>query len=112
MSKVRLNRCLSLEAPERVADGAGGFVETWRELGTLWAEIKPRSGRITKGETDALSVASFRITVRAAPVGHAARPKPGQRFRMKDRGFRVEAVTEVEPRGLYLQCQCEEEQAT
>ena len=107
----RLNRRLVLEAPERVSDGAGGFVETWTALGTLWAEVKPRTGRLTSGETGAVSVNAFQIVTRGAPQGHSNRPGPGQRFVLGARIFRIEAVTEDEPKGLYLVCQCQEEVA-
>lgn len=107
----RLNRQLVLEAPQRLSDGAGGFVETWTALGTLWAEVKPRTGRLASGETGAVSVGAFRIVTRGAPQGHSNRPEPGQRFLMGNRIFRVEAVTEDEPAGLYLVCQCQEEVA-
>ncbi|MEM9754998.1 MAG: head-tail adaptor protein, partial [Pseudomonadota bacterium] len=40
----RLDRLLTLEDPMRVADGAGGFTESWISLGRLWARITPRSG--------------------------------------------------------------------
>ena len=33
MSAPRLNRKLVLEAPTRVADGAGGYTVTWAALG-------------------------------------------------------------------------------
>lgn len=108
---VSLNRRLVLEAPDQVSDGAGGFDEVWQALGTLWAEIRPRSGRVATGEAGAVSVSGFRITVRAAPVGHSDRPVPGQRFAMGARTFRIESVTEQEPRGLYLICEAEEELA-
>ena len=42
MSAPMLTRRLVLEAPERVADGAGGYTETWVARGTLWAEVVPR----------------------------------------------------------------------
>ena len=32
MAGINLNRKLTLEAPDRVADGAGGFTETLRAL--------------------------------------------------------------------------------
>ena len=38
---------VALEAPERVSDGSGGYVEGWIVLGTLWAEITARTGRET-----------------------------------------------------------------
>ncbi|MBY6115451.1 head-tail adaptor protein [Mameliella alba] len=106
-----LNRRLELEAPDRVSDGAGGFQEVWVALGTLWASVKPRTGRLTNGETGAVSVGAFKIVTRGAPQGHSSRPEPGQRFRMGTRVFRIEAVTEEEPGGLYLICQCQEEVA-
>lgn len=105
----RLSRRLTLEAAQRAGDGAGGFDETWVALGTLWADVKPRTGRLTRGETGEVSIGGFRIAVRGAPQGHSNRPVPGQRFRMGGRVFRIESVTEEEPAGLYLICECQEE---
>jgi head-tail adaptor len=104
-----LNRRLTLETLQRNSDGAGGFDPTWSALGTLWAQVKPRTGRLATGETGAVSIGGFRITVRGAPMGHSNRPEPGQRFRMGTRIFRIEAVTEEEPVGLFLICHCQEE---
>ena len=111
MSSPRLNNELLLETSERIADGAGGFIETWVPLGTVWGEVAARAGRLAAGEATAVSVTGHRITLRAAPVGNSSRPRPGQRFRMGPRVFRIDAVTEADERGLYLTCQCEEELA-
>lgn len=105
----RLARRLTLEAAQRSSDGAGGFVDTWVALGTLWADVKPRTGRLARGETGEISIGGFRIAVRAAPQGHSNRPEPGQRLRMGARLFRIESVTEDEPSGRYLICECQEE---
>lgn len=104
-----LNRALVLEAPERVADGAGGFDLVWRAQGTLWAEVRPGTGRARAGAVGTLASVSLRITVRAASVGAPARPRPGQRFREGARIFRILAVTEADPRGHYLVCFAQEE---
>ena len=56
MTAPLLNRCLVLEAPVSMPDGAGGLVESWAELGTLWAEVSPRSGREALGETGPVAV--------------------------------------------------------
>lgn len=109
MSVPRLNRALVLEAPERVSDGAGGYVEGWVVLGTLWAEISARSGRETAHGGAPVSRASYRITVRGAPYGAPDRPKPQQRFRDGARVFTIEAVTERDGAGRYLTCFAEEE---
>lgn len=113
MSGIVLNRRLQLEAGARLQDGAGGFARNWKPLGTLWAEVRPRSGRMTSdSDAGSLSVAGFQVIVRASPVGHSARPVAGQRFRMGTRIFRINAVTEDEPAVRYLLCHCVEEIAS
>lgn len=111
MTPPVLNRGLVLEAPVSVPDGAGGQITTWSALGTLWGELKPRSGRETNGEAGPLSTARYRITVRAAPPGQTRRPEPGQRMLLGSRRFRILAVTEADTRGRYLSCLAEEEVA-
>jgi head-tail adaptor len=111
MKGVTLNRHLVLEAPERAPDGAGGYGETWRPVGELWAEIIARTGREVVDGTAQLSSAGYKITVRAAPHGAPSRPKPEQRLRSGSRVFRIEAVTERGPMGRYLTCYATEEVA-
>lgn len=106
---VTLNRALALEALERVADGAGGFTETWTLLGTLWAEVVAGAGREVPGEEITLSSVPYRITVRGAPQGAPSRPRPDQRFRDGSRIFRIIAVTERDTFGHYLTCFAREE---
>jgi head-tail adaptor len=101
-----------LEAPERVADGAGGFATTWVVLGTLWAEVKPGTGRERAAELMTVATMSYRITVRAAPEGAPSRPSPEQRFRAGSRIFRILAVTEADPEARYLTCFAQEEVST
>lgn len=104
-----LNRLLVLEAPVRVADGAGGYTEAWEPLGEIWAELSAGTGRETAGEMVTLSTVGYRIVVRGAPIGDPARPKPEQRFREGARVFRIAAVAERDPRGHYLTCFAREE---
>lgn len=111
MKRVHLNRRLILEAPERLADGAGGFSEGWVPLGVLWAEVVARTGREKQGEAAPVSNVGYRITVRGAPVGDSNRPAPEQRFRDGARVFRILAVAERDADGRYLTCFAEEEVA-
>ncbi len=108
MKGVQLNRALVLEQPERVADGAGGFVTVWQPLGTLWAEVKARSSREANGPAGALSRLSLKITVRGADFSSPKRPKAGQRLREGQRLFAVDAVAED---GMFLVCHAHEEVA-
>ena len=109
MSAPRLGRALVLEALERVADGAGGYSETWVPRGTLWAEVTAGAGRLAEGEDVAFAQVPWRIVVRGAPVGAPSRPLPEQRLRDGMRVFVILAVAERGLDGRYLTCFAREE---
>jgi len=111
MTAPLLNRRLVLEAPERVADGAGGYATVWSPLGEVWAEVLAGTGREAATTGASLSRVIYRITVRGASVGAPSRPVADQRFREGTRLFKVISVTERDPAGRYLTCQAEEETA-
>lgn len=110
MKDVALTRKLVLEEPQKVTDGAGGFTEVWVALGVLWADVHAGTGREREAAgLFTVSTVPYRITVRAAPHGAPSRPKPDQRFRDGERLFRIMAVTERDPHGMYLECFAREE---
>ncbi|MFG6498437.1 head-tail adaptor protein [Sulfitobacter sp. 1A13191] len=111
MSRPQLNRPLVLEAPQRVSDGAGGHREVWQPLGTLWTDVRARTGRETAQGGVAVSRMGVKITVRAAPEGAPQRPTPEQRFREGTRVFVIRAVAESDAGGRYLICFADEEVA-
>lgn len=111
MKAPRLNRALALEEAAQVPDGAGGFSQSWTVLGHLWAEVSFRSGREADMGGGARALASYRITVRGAPVGSSMRPRPDQRFREGARVFRILSVGEKDPEGRFLTCIAQEEAA-
>ena len=103
-----LSRQVELQERVLVADGAGGFSQTWQTLGVLWAAFDARTGReqLIGGRT--VSGVTYRVTVRAAPSGSASRPKPQQRFADGNRIYSILAVADDDPEGLYLTCWTEE----
>lgn len=110
MSAPKLTRRMVLETHVRDDDGAGGFVDHWLELGTLWAEVRPGAGRESEGPGIPMGRVLYRIVVPAAQVGSLARPRPDQRLREGARVFQILAVSEHDARGAYLVCICEEEE--
>lgn len=109
MSGPAMTRRLVLEAPERVADGAGGFSQSWVARGHVWAAVEVRgSGR----EVDQAARLQLKITMRAVPPGAAARPTAAMRFREGARLYRIEAVHEGGARGRRLTCYAVEEVGT
>lgn len=109
MTRVVLNRRLTLEAEARSPDGAGGFVSVWGALGTLWAALEPGRATEATGGEQATAVQPVTVTVRAAPEGDPARPRRGQRFREGGRAYPIRSVRARDARGLYLSCDCIEE---
>ena len=107
--RISLDRPLVLQQIMRVPDEAGGFSRIWTDVGTLWGEVLPGSGRDPSGEDVILTSISYRITVRGAPQGSPRRPKAGQRFRDGGRVFDILAVTERDRAGLFLTCFAREE---
>lgn len=112
MTLPKLYRKLELEEAQRSPDGAGGYTQTWVALGTLWADMRPRTGNEKVGDLQSVSGASWRIIVRASPAGSASRPRPEQRFREGSRLFHILAVTEFDPTSHYLTCYAREEVVT
>jgi len=106
---VLLYRKLVLEAVTRQPDNAGGYVENWAALGTVWADIRAGFGRERAGAAATLSYVPYRVIVRAAPSGAPSRPRAGQRFSDGARRLLIKAVADFGRDGLYLQCFCKEE---
>ncbi|SMO36093.1 phage head closure protein [Ruegeria faecimaris] len=111
MKAPRLNRKLLLESSVRTADGAGGYLETWVALGSVWAEVTARSGSERNVAGLPVSRVGYRIVVRGAPEGSTMRPSPDQRFAEGTRRFVIRAVAERDLRGQYLICFADEEVA-
>jgi head-tail adaptor len=107
MKAPKLDRLLTLEEAVRLPDGAGGFSSTWQTVCTHWGEVTSGAGRQTAGEEVFLSQVPYRITLRAAPFGDLARPRPEQRLRDGRRIFTILAVAERDAR--YLVCFAREE---
>ncbi len=107
-TRPRLTRRLMLEERASLPDGAGGFAVSWRAVGTLWADIAPRTGREDFLAAQARSRMRHRIVVRGAPVGAPSRPRTDQRLREGDRIFNILTVTESDPAGRFLEIIAEE----
>lgn len=105
----RLQVPLILETPFRTPDGMGGFLLSWQPVGKLWAEMRAGAGSEKFAEVGAMSVVTWRITVRGAPSGDPRRPRPDQRLRSGSRLFRILGVAERDERGRHLVCTAQEE---
>ncbi|MCB1522112.1 MAG: phage head closure protein [Hyphomicrobiaceae bacterium] len=92
-----------LEAASRADDGSGGAVETWTEVDTVWASIKPTSG----GERDIANQIAGRVTHEIA-IRFRDGVRPEMRFRLDARIFEILAVVDDGERRRFLKCLSEE----
>ena len=104
----RLSQRLTLEAPDRMPDGGGGWQVSWTALGIVWAEVRPVSARERVVGGRETSQVTHRITIPSAPQGSPRRPLPEQRFRQGARVFVIRAVAEADHRHEFLTCWVEE----
>lgn len=110
---IALNRKLDLQEAQRTSDGAGGYTETWVSLGTVWGALRAGTGKESNQDFVTVSQVPYRIVLRSAPEGASSRPKPEQRLvEAGGRIFRILAVADHDPRGLYLVCHVREEVAS
>ena len=110
MSKdIALNWRFTLEERQRVADGSGGYTDTWVALGQLWGDMQTRGVSGSGIPAGDLNRVRYRVIVRGAPDGDPMRPKIGQRLRDGARALTIDAVTERDASGLYLVVWAQEE---
>lgn len=96
------SRRLILERSEAVADGAGGFSRVWPEIGTLWGDVRMRSGDLRDTEFGQTPRLRLRVKTQAVPEGHEMRPRVGDRLRDGGRLYQISALHEGDPLGRTL----------
>lgn len=98
-----LRHRLKLEEAERVSDGGGGFTETWVEVATLSAALRPRGGSEGVDSGRLAGRVTHEVTLR-----YRAGVTPAMRFRMGSRVFHILAASDQDERKHWLRCSCEE----
>jgi head-tail adaptor len=99
-----LTRRLTLEAPEEIADGAGGVRRGFRAVDGLWADIQA----VSASERMSVGAPASRVTHRAAirwvPAVAPTRPTPAMRFAEGTRRFDILGVSDADPWRRFLIC--------
>ncbi len=98
----QMRRRVIVEAPQRISDGAGGFMETWAEVAAVWARVSARSGAERVRADRLASVVSHNITIR-----WRGDVLPTMRIKLGQRVFSIIATLEDERRRILI-CECEE----
>jgi SPP1 family predicted phage head-tail adaptor len=99
----RFRNELALEACVPVADGIGGYVESWAEIATMFGMIEPVSARSAFGAGQTLETMTHRVTIR-----HRNGVESGMRLRKQGRIFEIMTVHDPDDSGRYLMCRVKE----
>lgn len=64
MDAGKLDQRVTLQSVSSTTDAGGGRVETWATVATLWASVRPMSGRERLQADQLESPANYRVTIR------------------------------------------------
>ena len=64
MNAGQLDQRIELQRLTRTDDGYGGYVETWTTYASVWANVRPLSGRERYQAQQTQANANYRITIR------------------------------------------------
>ena len=90
---------LALEDVTLTEDGAGGHVESWAEVATVFARLEPQRADMRFAGDQTLESMTHRVTLRFRDL-----VKSGMRFRLGDRLFAIVTVHDPDETGRYLVC--------
>ncbi len=94
---------LSLQQAELTADGMGGHMQAWEEIGVVFARVEPLSARAGFGASQTLEEATHRMTLRSR-----AGLRSGMRFVRGERAFAILTAIDPDETGRYLVCTTKE----
>ncbi|GHD06492.1 phage head closure protein [Tianweitania populi] len=95
---------LALEDVTLSEDGAGGHVEHWTEVATVFARLEPVRADARFGADQSLESVTHRVTLRFRDL-----VKSGMRFRLGARLFDIVTVHDPDESGRYLVCRTREQ---
>ncbi len=100
----RLRTELALEDAVLAHDEAGGHVEHWHEIATVFASLEPQRADMRLGGDQTLESVTHRVTLRFRDA-----VKSGMRFRSGNRLFAIVTVHDPDETGRYMICRTREE---
>ena len=91
------------ETPVEAPDGMGGVVRVFLAVDALWGAIETSAAPTVSADRPVAAL-THRITVRAPAI-----IEPGDRLRLGERLFLIEALHDPDGSGRRLVCRCREE---
>lgn len=96
MYSGRLDQRITLQRKARASDGMGGYTETWSDLETVWAEVRPLGSREVWDAMRVSAETRFRARIRwKGDANGAPYYTSADRVTWKGRTYGVERVVET-----------------
>ena len=102
-----LRHRITFQTLSRTPDGQGGFVESWSDLVTVWARVKPVSSREKLYGQRLIYQRSHEVIIR-----HREDVNQEMRFLYDGRTFQVKGARAPDERRFFLIVDAEENQGT
>lgn len=103
----KLRSRITFETLSRSDDDQGGFTETWTELVTVWAHVRPVSSRERFFSDQIQYQRSHEVVIR-----HRDDITQEMRFTFDSRTFQIKGVRSPDEKGFWLVIDAEENQGT
>lgn len=94
---------ITLQQASREPDGMGGFMESWQDIATVWAEVQPLMGKAYMVAKQTQSALSHRVRIR-----YRDGVTPDMRVQFGTRHFIIDAVLCPDERKHELHLMCVE----
>lgn len=92
-----LDQRIELQRLTRTSDGGGGYTEQWTTYATVWANVRPMSGRERYQAQQTQASANYRIAIR-----YRADIDPADRIVWRGKVLNIRFIADAGPRDLYL----------
>ena len=102
MQPGQLDERVTIQSQVRVADAGGGYAESWQDVATVWARVRPLSGRERDMGEQLESPRDYRVTIRRRSDVTTA-----HRLVWRGAALNVRFVADAGPRPLYMDLDCQ-----
>ena len=96
-----LDQRVTIQSPTNMPDGRGGVVSGWEDVATVWAHVRPKSGRERSNADRVEASANYLIVIRWRAID------PSWRIVWNGIPFNIRFPADYGRRALYLELDAE-----
>lgn len=97
-----LRERVTLQTKTRTRDAMGGYAETWADTATVWALVRPMSGRERAQAGQQQAAANYLVVMR-----YRSDVLAGQRLLWRDTPLNIRFIADRGPRAEFLELEAE-----